>query len=49
MRDRPDRGKEEKKSMNWSLSRRTVDRSSLSAYSSGSDKKGSFQIFRDFP
>uniref|UniRef100_A0A0D3CWX5 Uncharacterized protein n=1 Tax=Brassica oleracea var. oleracea TaxID=109376 RepID=A0A0D3CWX5_BRAOL len=40
MRDRPDRGKEEKKSMNWSLSRRTVDRSSLSAYSSGSDKKG---------
>ena len=49
MRDRPDGGKEEKNSVNWSLSRRTVDRSSLSACSSGRDKKGSFQIFRDLP
>ncbi|KAF2533141.1 hypothetical protein F2Q70_00029551 [Brassica cretica] len=49
MRDRPDGGKEEKKSVSWSLSRRTVDWSSLSACSSGIDKKGSFQIFRDLP
>ena len=49
MEDGPDGGKEEKKSMIWSLSRRTVERSSLSACSSDSDLKGSFQIFQDLP